>query len=165
MLGHKRGFQNWVKLDVLYVSWKCGILEFKQCDNLNVKIVNYDLHIVLFLSLDIIKSLLIFVCMRSSSLLCDCCHFLCPADISISSFIGLFVHSMVYPTNIVDFLICTKYCARDPKMKKTLYPSCLHEDVSLCSTATKFGALPLNVCNALGIFYWLFSVLHSTWWF
>ena len=46
-LDHQQGFQNWVTLDIFYVSWKWNILEPKQYDMLNVKIMNYDLHIIL----------------------------------------------------------------------------------------------------------------------
>lgn len=122
--------------------------------------MNYDFYIVLFLLLDIIKLLLIFVCMRFLSFFCDCCYFLCLVDILISFFIGLFVYLMVYLINIVDFFICIKYCVRDLKMKKILYSFCFYEDVSLCLIVIKFGVLFLNVCNVLGIFYWLFSVFY-----
>ena len=163
-LEHQQGFQNWVTLDIFYVSWKWNILELKQYDMLNVKIMNYD-HIY-FASLDRIIFLCIMRCPPFSSMT----YFLCSIATLVLSFVYLFIQSLIQQT-----LLSSSPIVLDVLRTKRWKKQCtcfVPMRLSLCSAAIKVGALPLNVCGAFNFFfcfYWLFrlskyGVIHSVWW-
>ena len=103
-----------------------------------------------------------FLCIIRSPPFSSMTYFLCSVATLVCSFICLFVHSITYSTNTVEFFTYSiRCCAKEQRWKRQC--TCfVPMKLSLCSAAIKVGALPLTVRGAFNFFYWLFGEGNGT---